>query len=476
MITKNGLSKRRITVISMIISIVAACSIMLVFAADGIEAGEVKIHNTRLVTSDLNATYIEGDIDTAEGQQIIVSDGFRTIVSKALPDTKEPAHFRVKIPAEDIKKDKMTLLYVKASDNGSVGLHPGERVELDYKERKDQKIEVDKKNYSLTFPGEEEKIKAKASSGEKVTYASSNPDVAKIKDDGTIVPLGGGKTTISIRQIGNGQYERAEETVEIDVTPIDAYTIVFHSSDDNNETVKQIIKTDAEEALKKNSFVNGNHEFLGWATEDGGLVKFDDGESVIDIAEKGGNVDLYAVWTGDGAAAAIAWAVKIANDDSFSYGQKPETSDVGCYFCGTNQINKPKGYEKTYVCLAFIGAAYAHGAEDPDILWADQHNKAPFLINDALFSKFSCWTKIGRCSNLSISDLEPGDVVVDWSDENGNDGHVWMYIGDDNFVDSEGLGWGADSIAVRPGASKELSYYGRDGRNFVARYTGVNAQ
>ena len=170
--------------------------------------------------------------------------------------------------------------------------------------------------------------------------------------------------------------------------------------------------------------------------------------------------------------AAVNWAIKIANDDSFTYGAKPATSKLGCYFCGTNQKKKPKGYEKTYVCLTFVGAAYAHGANDPEIHKACASAKMPMYENDYNFKKFSCWMKLGSCKELSVNDLQPGDVVIKWSDQNDNNGHVWMYVGGDKFVDSEGYGWQAKSIAVRNGASNLLKKYGSaSSKNYVMRYT-----
>ena len=167
---------------------------------------------------------------------------------------------------------------------------------------------------------------------------------------------------------------------------------------------------------------------------------------------------------------AVNWAKKIAADNSYSYGAKPAASEVGCYFCGTNKRTKPKGYEKTYVCLTFLGAAYAHGAGDPEILYKCQRGKMTMYSNNDNFNVFSCWVKIGQCSELHTKDLQPGDVIVDWSSDNGN-GHVWMFAGGDTYVDAEGLGWSADSIAVRSGAESYLRWCGRDdSRNYVMRY------
>lgn len=172
---------------------------------------------------------------------------------------------------------------------------------------------------------------------------------------------------------------------------------------------------------------------------------------------------------------AIDWAVDIAADDSFTYGKKPETSKVGCYFCGTNQKRKPKGYEKTYVCMTFVTAAYAHGAHDPEVYDVCSSGRACLSCTDSNFSNFSCWKKVGLCRNLSVSDLQPGDVIVWYDPKNSNDGHMSMYIGDGNICDASGGGWSAKSIAVRNGKARNyLNYRGNKNasRNYVMRYTG----
>ena len=458
------------------VCLITACGVVLSFAED---EPELSIYNTRIITNDVDTTYIEGEVPVACGQRIIVSNGFTAIATKALPDTNAKAGFRIKIPANRISKSRVTVLYVRTDGGEGQNQLLGKRVEINYKEKKSQKISVEDEEFSLTYPGLNETLVAKATSGDELVYVSSDPAVAKVDENGTITPVGEGEAKISIRQIGTGEYKKAEKSVKVAVEAINAYTVTFHSSADEDETSTQIIPTDTTEQLQANEFENGSHQFLGWATEDDGLVKYTDAESVADIAEKGENTDLYAVWTGDGARAAVAWAIMIANDDSFAYGAKPAANAIGCYFCGTNcgpvRHNKPKGYEKTYVCLTFVGAAYAHGAEDPEILYADQHSKMPLYENNNNFSKFSCWTKVGNCSALSISDLQPGDVVIQWSDRNDNSGHVWMYAGDDQIVESTGGGWGANSIALKGGASGRLASYGRNGRNFVMRYTGANA-
>ena len=183
--------------------------------------------------------------------------------------------------------------------------------------------------------------------------------------------------------------------------------------------------------------------------------------------------------TGGGAEAALEWAIKIAADDSFNYGLKNKygghANMTGCYFCGTNDKKvKASGgderYYKTYCCVTFVTAAYAHGAQDPEILKECQAGHVGIQYEDPSknFTKYHCWTKVGDCKDLTINDLEPGDVIIA-----GNQ-HVCMYAGDNNIVESHGGGWSATSINVNKNcATSRLKQYGRrGGQNIVMRYTG----
>ncbi|MBR0308429.1 MAG: hypothetical protein IJH92_06010 [Mogibacterium sp.] len=173
---------------------------------------------------------------------------------------------------------------------------------------------------------------------------------------------------------------------------------------------------------------------------------------------------------------AVEWAIRIANDDSFTYGEKPYANQQGCYFCGNNdrkvqQSGGDERYYKTYVCLTFIGAAYAHGAGDPEILKACQKRKMTMYETNDNFSKFSCWMKIGSCKELTVDDLLPGDVIIKWSDHNDNTGHVCMYIGNNNLVEASGGTFSAKSISVKYGAAaSRLKSLGSNSKNYVMRY------
>lgn len=178
---------------------------------------------------------------------------------------------------------------------------------------------------------------------------------------------------------------------------------------------------------------------------------------------------------------AVNWAIDIANDDTFTYGKKPVANAIGCYFCGTNdkkiknakrkKMKNPERYEKTYVCMTFVGAAYAHGAGDPEILDQCQKRRMTLYETNDNFTKFSCWMKIGLCKDLSVDDLQPGDVLIKWSDFNDNNGHACMYIGGNDLVEASGGGWGPNSIAVKEGvAASRLASLSNSSKNYVMRY------
>ena len=466
----------------LLITFILITAATIVAGADD-ESG-ITVYTNDIVTTDLDTTFIEGEVPVADGQEIVIQHGVHIIASKAMPKTGAPASFRIKVPAEYLDADAPVSLRVRATAGSKVSESLPAKVEITYKPRETQTVKTGSSEYNLTLPGIKESLDTETTSGSDVMYISNNPDVVSVDEEGTLIPVGQGEAEISVKALGNSRYDGAETSVDVKVDEIDAYSVTFHSSikgEEEEQTDEQIINVGESTSLESVPFECSEHQFLGWATEEGGLVEYNNEATVTDLAAKGENQDLYAVWTGDGARAAVAWAIQIANDDSFNYGDKPEANAIGCYFCGTNcgpvKYNKPSGYEKTYVCLTFVGAAYAHGAEDPEIYYADRRGKMPLYLNDDNFSKFSCWEKIGRCCDLTLDDLKPGDVLIQWSDYNDNDGHACMYAGNGDIVESSGGGWSSNSIGLKKGeAAGRLSSYGGDSINYVMRYVGPNAE
>ena len=226
--------------------------------------------------------------------------------------------------------------------------------------------------------------------------------------------------------------------------------------------------SDAASKLKFDKLPGGDFRYRMYAhTSSGAYIVFD---------------RKFTVKPSDKPQKAVKWAKKIAADDSFTYGKKPIANAIGCYFCNTNdrkvangkkaKVKGYKRYEKTYVCLTFIGAAYAHGAKDPEILDKCQRRKMTMYETDDNFKVFSCWMKIGACRDLTVDDLQVGDVIIKWSDHNDNNGHVCMYIGGNDIVESSGGGWDENSIAVKKDvAASRLASLGKNSKkNYVMRY------
>ena len=188
----------------------------------------------------------------------------------------------------------------------------------------------------------------------------------------------------------------------------------------------------------------------------------------------------------EAAMNAVNWAIDIANDDSFNYGQKGSNGPgyanrCGCYFCGTNdkkvKLSGDERYYKTWPCMPFITAAYAHGAKDPEVLKTCQSCHT-LETNDNNWKNYDCFEFVGRMSDLTVDDLKPGDVLVHYDDHNGSSkrgGHMSMYAGNGNIVDSSGGGWSADSISLKEGRASsylKATWNQTPSKNYVMRYVG----
>ena len=439
---------------------------------------DVSVYSNDFVTNDIESTYIEGEVEVAEGQDIFVDQGLKTVAQMTIPDTGSRFSFRLKIPPACLNEDSSSVFRVYARSSGSVIKSIPVEVKVTYKPKQKQTITAAQTDYSLSYPGIRVGMDAESSSGSSLRYSSADPGIVDIDENGNLVPKGVGSTEVSIIADGTERYDSSSKTVKVSVEEGSGYVVTFHSSIDGEEdqVEDQLFDVGKSEALEENPFTNGDHEFLGWADEDGGVYSYADAQSVVDLAKDGESKDLYAIWSGDGAIAAAAWGIKIANDNSFSYGARPATSCPGCYFCGTNRRNKPKGYEKTYVCMTFVHACFAHGTEDPEMLADCKAGKYTVSLHDWNFKHWSCWEKVGRCGSLSVNDLKPGDVIIWWAD-NDFSGHASLYIGNGDIVDAGRVGWGADTIAVRKGAAAKYLRTGArmDKRSYVMRYVGPNA-
>ena len=129
--------------------------------------------------------------------------------------------------------------------------------------------------------------------------------------------------------------------------------------------------------------------------------------------------------------AAVDWAIKIANDNSFHYGESKWAHHNGCYFCGTNQsknsLKRKDGgslsqVEKTYCCNPFVTAAYCHGAGAKEVD-CTVSSKRFGLANDTntVFKNTASWQKVSKPSK--VTSLEVGDILLTPT-------HAMLYVGD----------------------------------------------
>lgn len=76
----------------------------------------------------------------------------------------------------------------------------------------------------------------------------------------------------------------------------DYYTVIYDANGGIGTMANQNILTDVETALSTCTFQRENYGFAGWATSASGSVVYTDGESVLNLAETGETITLYAVW------------------------------------------------------------------------------------------------------------------------------------------------------------------------------------
>lgn len=167
--------------------------------------------------------------------------------------------------------------------------------------------------------------------------------------------------------------------------------------------------------------------------------------------------------------AAVNYAIKIANDNRYTYGK-----GYGGYFnCCICAGKTQKREDAQFTCMPFLAAAYAHGTNHPSLVNGGRH---VMNLHDGNFkgNLGKAWFKLGLCKDLKIEDLQPGDVIIKWS-SNNESGHAWMYGGGDMIIEATPTKTSADEIATKDGAASKLRNYGKGSgsdKNYVMRYRG----
>ena len=279
------------------------------------------------------------------------------------------------------------------------------------------------------------------------------------------------------------------------------FSKLFGGNKDQSDTWSSKDTTIEDVEEKHNELANIVNEYIADARaaceskiiehcEEEGLDAYKSLDNVIDNTWSG--MGDYAGGDGNapaagGAAGAVAWAKAVAKDNTFSYGLPKDyggnANRCGCYYCGTNVRIKGKKYEKTYNCITFVSAAYAHGANDPILLKVCKRGNLPIdVYQHVRGTKLSVNVKktfevVGRCRDLKKSDLQTGDVILEF-DKKGF-AHAYMYAGDGDVVESTRVSksecWGPKSIRVQKNSiSKRLKRSGNSSNSsIVLRYIGT---
>ena len=163
---------------------------------------------------------------------------------------------------------------------------------------------------------------------------------------------------------------------------------------------------------------------------------------------------------------AIRWASAIASNNKYTYG-KGYGGYFTCPVCAKKTASKA---DTQFTCMPFLAAAYAHGTNNQKLINNGRHIMN--LNNDNFKGSLGeAWFKVGLCKDLKIEDLQPGDVIIKWSDNNDS-GHAWMYGGGDSIIEAVP----SDVRRLNTGAAAKLRRYGHSegipSKNYVMRYRG----
>ncbi len=432
---------------------------------------------------------VSGSITPSRGQEIfLLAEDRRTVLGKTtVPDTGNMGTFRIRIPKACFGKSSRKKFFVKSGAVRGVTASPPEGITVQVKvakkaSRKKQAIKTTKSIYTLYAYGKSARLGAKATSGGKLKITSSSASVVSVTAKGVLIPRSAGTAKVKIVQKGTDRYHRASKTVTVKVIK---RKLVLPGK---NRIERSLLADPSGLGIRIPSggkvIYRSSKKDVASVDRRGRIYPKKKGKTILTVTVKetkkyrGATKTITLVirkpTAGEGRAAAVAWAKKIAADDRFTYGGGSIAHSNGCYYCGTNGAKarrargtrwsdgyNGKSWKRTYCCNPFIHAAYAHGAKDPAMLRSCRKKRAIDMTRSS-YRSMGCFRSLGK---PDFSELIPGDIFV-------NSYHVWMYCGGNELVEATSFGggkkaWSRDSIRVTGGAKR---WY-RSCR-FVMRYTG----
>ena len=231
---------------------------------------------------------------------------------------------------------------------------------------------------------------------------------------------------------GDGQVEYANRAQVVNLAEISdavvtlyavwsgaGYNVRFDSNGGTGVMESQTIQIGETQNLHTNAFAFSGREFLGWATESGGIVAYKDGEAVSGLASaNGATVHLYAVWRTSDAT----WRVSFdSNGGSVAPGHwnvargesldaLPTPTRPGHVFMGW--WTRRAGGTSVTLPFAVTGdmSLYAH--------WRAYDDPLPPVSGDAGVAAI-----MGDSADLRLAEnvktVGEYDTLVEWADANG---------------------------------------------------------
>lgn len=419
----------------------------------------ITLDNDQITIDEIGEVRVEGTVSLDAVQEVGVFDADGNECGKVTVETTDAGtRFSILLTADMLHYGENGFTVKSLAKEGVIG--ESDAVILT--------IVIPKKNQTITAKSitfKEEKtisIKASVSTGLPLTYVSSKPSVASVNASGILTGKRGGTTKVTIHQAGTDKYNPASLTITVKVIPT-RYRIAYDPAGGSGTMTEQAIRPGQKVKLKANKFKREGYKFVGWATASSrpvttsrdvtkfknvnmkhfqlGKVKYKNRVYVQNLAKVGKTVKLYAVWKGTGPAAAADWGRLVARDNKFGYnlfgghlGKKyskkhragKKKNKFGCYFCRTNNMSKKYCWRggKTYVCMTFVNAAFAHGA-NCKTFWKKKKTCNVLYINGkANLAKVKRKCKALRLiGHPTVETAKKGDILVK------NNWHVMMYGG-----------------------------------------------
>ena len=425
-----------------------------------LETPVITLDNDQITIDEIGEVRVEGtvSIDAVQEVGVFDADGQECFGTAKVETTDAGTRFSIPLAAEMLHYGENGFTVKSLPVEGVIG--ESDAVILT--------IVIPKKNQTITAKSitfKEEKtisIKASVSTGLPLTYVSSKPSVASVNASGILTGKRGGTTKVTIHQAGTDKYNPASLTITVKVIPT-RYRIAYDPAGGSGTMTEQAIRPGQKVKLKANKFKREGYKFVGWATASGrpvttsrdvtkfknvnmkhfqlGKVKYKNRAYVKNLAKVGKTVKLYAVWKGTGPAAAADWGRLVARDNKFGYnlfgghlGKKyskkhragKKKNKFGCYFCRTNNMSKKYCWRggKTYVCMTFVNAAFAHGANCKTFWKKNKTCRVLYINGKANLAKVKKKCKALRLiGHPTVKTAKKGDILVK------NNWHVMMYGG-----------------------------------------------